>query len=104
MTGYSIAISEPAENDLRDIVRYISTQFNAPMTALKMLDLVVAAINSLENMPRRCPLVPDERLARMGYRKMIIKNYIVFFTIDESSKVVDVERIIHTRCDRFKII
>ena len=104
MAGYSIDISEPAENDLRDIVRYISAQFNAPMTALKMMDLIVAAINSLENMPRRCPLVSDERLAGMGYRKLIIKNHIVFFTIDESSKVVDVERILHARRDWLRII
>jgi plasmid stabilization system protein ParE len=50
-------------------------------------------------MPQKCPPVTDERLAVMGYRKLLVKNYIVFFTIDEQSKIVDVERILYARRD-----
>jgi toxin ParE1/3/4 len=50
---------------------------------------------------RRCPIGPpavaDERLAAIGYRKLIVKNYIIFFSIDEKAKVVDVERILYGR-------
>jgi len=99
MAEYRVDGSEPSENDLRDIVRYISAQLDAPMTALNMMDVIEAAISSLEDMPQRCPLVADERLAAMGYRKLIVKNYFVFFTIDEQNKVVDIERILHARRD-----
>ena len=104
MAEYSVEGSEPAENDLRDIVRYISSQLDAPMTALKMMDIIEAAVNSLEDMPQRCPLVADKRLAAMGYRKLIVKNYFVFFTVDEQNKVVDIERILHTRRDWQRIL
>ena len=40
MANYRVDVSEPAEKDLRDIVRYISAQLSAPMTALKMMDKV----------------------------------------------------------------
>lgn len=40
MANYRVDVSEPAEKDLRDIVRYISAQLSAPMTALKMMDNV----------------------------------------------------------------
>lgn len=104
MINYKIEVSEPAENDLRDIVRYIFAQLSAPMTAMKMMDTIEQAIASLANMPQKCPLVRDERLAAMGYRKLIIKNYVVFFTIDEKAKVVDVERILYARRDWLRIL
>jgi toxin ParE1/3/4 len=53
------------------------------MTAPKMMDIIEEAITSLAVMPQKCPPVTDERLAMTGYRKLLVKNYIVFFTIDE---------------------
>jgi plasmid stabilization system protein ParE len=97
MTKYRIDISEPAENDLRDIIRYIFAQLSAPVTAQKMMDIVEEAIANLAVMPQKCPPVTDKRLARIGYRKLIVKNYIIFFTVNEEIKVVDVERILFAR-------
>ena len=97
MANYRIDVSEPAEKDLHDIVRYISAQLSAPITALKMMDIVEEAIMGLAVMPQKCPFVTDERLAMMGYRKLLVKNYIIFFTIDEKSGVVNVERILYAR-------
>ncbi|MCW3491705.1 type II toxin-antitoxin system RelE/ParE family toxin [Dethiobacter alkaliphilus] len=99
MAKYRVDISETAENDLRDIVRYISAQLSAPMTAIKMMDTMNEAIAGLALMPQKCSFVTDERLAMLRYRKLPVKNYIVFFTINEKSKVVDVERILYTRRD-----
>ncbi|MBS3900543.1 MAG: type II toxin-antitoxin system RelE/ParE family toxin [Dethiobacter sp.] len=104
MARYRIDISEPAEYDLRDIVRYISAQLFAPMTAIKMMDTMNEAIAGLALMPQKCTFVTDERLAMLGYRKLPVKNYIVFFTINEKLKVVDVERILYARRDWQRIL
>lgn len=104
MAKYKVNVSEPAENDLRDIVRYISAQLAAPITATKMMDAIEEAIGSLTDMPQKCPPVTDERLASMGYRKLVVKNYIAFFTINEHSKVVNVERILYGRRDWLRIL
>ena len=99
MGNYRIDISDVAEGDLLDILSYISSQFSAPLTALSMLDLIESAIDGLSNMLQRYALAADEMLSVMGYRKLIVKNYIVFFTIDEQVKVVDVVRILYARRD-----
>ncbi len=104
MNRYRIDISEPAENDLRDMVRYIAAQLSVPLTALKMMDLVEEAIMGLAIMPQKCSPVNDERLAVMGYRKLQVKNYVVFFTINERAKVVDIERILYVRRDWRQIL
>jgi len=104
MSKYRVDVSEPAENDLRDIVRYIVAQLSAPVSALHMLELLEETMAGLSDMPQRCPLVADERLSQMGYRKLNVKNYIVFFSVDEKNKVVDVERILYGRRDWLRIL
>ena len=97
MPDYRVDISEPAEEDLRDIVRYISSQLDAPITAMNMLETIENALAKLSEMPERCPKVRDERLAAIGYRRLEIKNYTAFFTVNKKDKVVDVERILYAR-------
>jgi toxin ParE1/3/4 len=104
MARYRVDVSEPAESDLRNIVHYIAAQLSVPMTATKMMEAIQEAIAGLADMPQKCPPVTDERLASMGYRKLVMKNYIAFFTIDEKSKVVDVERILYARRDWLRIL
>lgn len=104
MAQYRVDVSEPAENDLMDIVRYIVSQLSAPISALHMMELLEEAMAGLADMPQRHPLVVDERLAQMGYRKLPVKNYIVFFSIDEKHKMVDIERILYGRRDWLRII
>jgi len=104
MAKYRVDISEPAESDLRDIVRYIASQLSAPISALNMMELLEEAMTSLSDLPQRCPLVADERLSQLGYRKLNVKKYVVFFSIDEKNKVVDVERILYGRRDWLRIL
>ena len=94
---YRIDISKPAENDLRDILNHISSQFEAPITAFKMLETFEQSMAGLSKLPQRVPKVSDKRLSAMGYRKLIVKNYIIFFSINEKKKIFDIERILYRR-------
>lgn len=104
MAKYRVDISEPAESDLDDVIRYISSQLSVPLTALHLMELLEEAMESLSDMPQRYPFIEDEHLAHMGYRKLPVKNYIVFFSIDEKNKVVDIERILYGRRDWLRFL
>lgn len=104
MATYRVDLSEPAENDLVDIVKYIASQLSAPLSALNMMDLLDEAMTGLSDLSQICPVVRDERLSQMGYRKLIVKNYVVFFSIDEKNKVVNIERILYVRRDWLRIL
>jgi len=99
MASYQIDVSEPAENDLKEIIRYIASQLSAPLSAINLMDLFATAIDGLSDMPQRYPLISDERLLQMGFRMLVVKNYVVFFSIDEKNKVVEVVRILYGRRD-----
>ena len=104
MKKYSVFISEPAEFDLQSILLYIAKQLLSPNSAISTIESIEKAFDSLILTPRLCPVVNDERLAALGYRKLIIKNYIAFFTIDESERVVNIERVLYARRDWMQIL
>ena len=99
MDIYEVSMTEPAEDDLRDIAKYISAQLNAPTTALNTIQTIKTAIAKLETMALAYPLVRDDRLAALGYRLLSVKNYIVFYIANEKDKEVDVDRILYGRRD-----
>ena len=104
MAVYNVHQTDSSEHDLLDILKYIYNELHEPTTALRLADTFEASIESLSNMPHRCPLVDDKRLAAMGYRALHIKNYIAFFTIDEITETVMVERILYARRDWLSIL
>lgn len=104
MDEYRVYISQPAEEDMRDMVSYISTELSAPITALKIIEIIEEALKKLSAMPNIHAKVRDDRLSAMGYRMFVINNYIAFFTINEKEKVVDIERILYGRRDWMRVL
>ena len=99
MNKYTVFLSEPAEQDISDIVFYISTQLLAPETADDMLDTFYNAMSSLVTMPKRHPLVDDVILANLGYRILPVKNYLVFYSVNDDCQEVNIERILYGKRD-----
>jgi toxin ParE1/3/4 len=104
MVNYKVDVSTPAESDLNDIVRYISAQLTSPVSAYHLMEIFEEAMMSLSDLPQRFPLIEDELLSLLGYRKISVKNYVVFFCVDEINKVVNVERILYGRRDWFRFL
>ena len=93
MERYNIIINPEAENDLDEIVDYLATL--SEQTALQYYDLIIEKIKSLSTMPERCSQVKDVGIRLRGYRKLLVKNYIVFFVVN--GKTVEIRRILYAR-------
>ncbi|MBQ9003965.1 MAG: hypothetical protein IJ087_19140 [Eggerthellaceae bacterium] len=61
-------------------------------------------IGSLETLPSAHAVVRDELLALAGYRWSAVGSYMAFFTIDEESSSVNVERVLHGRMNWREIV
>ena len=101
---YLIKITEPAERDLLNAVKYIAIKLKNRIAADRLLDDVDKAIYSLEEMPSRHALVSDETLASVGIRFFSVHNYLVFYTIREEPKTVVIKRILYSRRDWITIL
>ena len=104
MTKYEVLVSEQAQRDLKDIANYLSSNLLEPNVAKNILSEIDKAILSLEEMPYRYCLVADNLLKKVGIRKLIVKNYIVFFKVYETKKTVGIVRIMYGRRNWQKMI
>ena len=96
---YFLNITDVAEEDILSAINYIANVLKAPMAANNLLDEIEKYEETLEKRPYIYPFVPDEYLARKKLKFVIIKNYIMFYTIDEEEKMVNVIRFLYGRRD-----
>ena len=96
---YFLNITKVAEDDIISAVNYISDVLKAPMAANNLLDEIEKKEKILENMPNIYPFVSDDYLARNGIKFVMVKNYSLFYTINEDKKVVNVIRFLYGRRD-----
>jgi len=97
--NYSVNITDIAEEDIISTVRYISNELKNPIAANKLLDDIEKHEDILAETPGIYPFVHDEYLAGKGLKYVIIKNFLLFFTIDEDNKIVNVIRFLYGRRD-----
>jgi plasmid stabilization system protein ParE len=97
--AYKIRKSRRAKSDIIEIGKYIAVEFSAPESASKLLDEIEVNISNLKDMPKMFPLVRDEELAKQGYRSMSAKNYLIFYTVDEETKTVNIVSAMYNRRD-----
>ena len=101
---YSVKITTQAEEQLQAIVKYIASELKAPKAALRLLDEVESVISSLSQFPRRVALTEEEPWRSLGIHKMPVKNFLVYFWIDEENARVQVTAVIYGMRDQIKLL
>ena len=101
---YFLNITEVAEEDILSAIKYIAYVLKAPMAANRLLDDIEKQEKTLENTPNIYPFVPDKYLAKNGIKFALIKNYILFYVVNEDEKTVNVIRFLYGRRDWKNII
>jgi toxin ParE1/3/4 len=88
---YRVKITRTAESDIREILQYIASDNET--AAKKWLAEIERQIDSLEQFPLRCPVIPESQDLGKEYRHIIYGVYRTIFRID-GFKVV-IMRVIH---------
>ncbi len=95
MAKYKIKFSKDARNDYFNIIRYIKYKLFEPDIANNYAKMIKEEINKLEYTPQSFAIIPNDTIKYNNIRKLIIKNYIVFYRVNESDKMVNIERILY---------
>jgi len=93
--SYTLEYAPSAYTDLDEILNYISTELQAPETAMGQIERIEKAILTLRAFPYRIPPAKDATIARKGYRMLVVDNYAVFFIVDEDKRIVSIRRVIY---------
>lgn len=94
---YNVEILPVARKDMLETVSYISIQLANPKAASDLSDELTKKINSLARHPYINPPYIPIRPLKHDYRKLIVKNYIVFYWVDEETETVTVARVIYCK-------
>ena len=74
------------------------------MAAADFADAVYNCYDNLEMNPFMYEQCRDAKLKKEGYRRAVIKNYVLVFKVDEEAKTVIVHRFFYGRQDYVNLI
>lgn len=102
MKTYTVRITRQARDHLKEIKKYITEELLAPDAAAHIIAVLKKEIKSLERMPDRIKLTEEEPWYSEGIHRMRVKNYYIYFWIDEDNSKVQVTSVIYVARDQIK--
>ena len=99
MKKYIVEISETAEQDLENIISYLKYSLAGDIIADKYKMLFKQELKDLENIAGSMPVLSEDLTGHKNIRKVNVRNYIIFYTVDEVKSKALVLRIGHAFMD-----
>ena len=100
--SYKVVILPEAQEDIRKIVHYIARSLSAPQAAVNLSKAFQREIRSLSRMPKRFAVIDAPPWKEAGIRRFTVKNYYVYYLIDEEQMTVKIISVIYTGRDQEK--
>jgi plasmid stabilization system protein ParE len=92
---YRVRITDAALADARDYVRFIRDVKKEPAAAERWYRGLLEAVFSLEQLPARCPPIPEANEFPIELRHLIYHSHRITFSSGPAGTTVDVLRIYH---------
>ena len=96
---YKLEFLPIAKNDMLEIVKYIADELKNPVAAENLADEFISSARRICEFPYSNNVYMPIKTLEYEYRRIIVKNYLMFYTVDESSKTVTIMRVIYSRRD-----
>lgn len=87
---YIVKITSQAEEQIQEIIHYITYDLKAPDAAFHLLVALEDSFTSLAHFPQRVALIDEEPWRTRGIHRLPVKNFLVYFWINEGNM-----RVIH---------
>lgn len=94
---YKLEFLPIAKNDMLEIVKYISDDLKNPQAASKLADEFIEVAESVCQFPYANNVYMPIKPLDLEYRRIIVKNYLMFYTVDENAKTVTIMRVVYAR-------
>lgn len=88
---YTVRLLSTAEQDFNEIIDYIVLENTS--AAVSIADKIESNLQFLENNPQPGRIPDDQELLRLGYRYLIVLDYLIFYKIEDTTIIV--YRILH---------
>ena len=101
---YTVKLTPHAIAEISETIAYISRVLLVPDTARAWADHLQSEISGLDTLPERYPQVEREPWHRLGIRKMPVKNFIVYYYVDQENKTVWITATVYAKRDQLNAL
>ena len=101
---FKVHYTDKSEEDLDEILNYISVDLSNPIAAMSFLDEFEKTIDRARLFPESGSPVNNPYVKTEGLRKLYVKNYTVFYFPDMINESIVILRIIYSHRDIASII
>ena len=101
---YSYVLTETAEADVDEAFDYIANELVNPDAASAFADELEEKLEEICKTPKAGRPVHNPYLKRNDIRRVLVKNYIAYYLVDEEEENIVVLRVVYNRRDQDKIL
>ena len=95
--GYEIIISENCLEEIEEIFSYIEKDLKAEQAASRLREKIIENIRDLKNSPKIYAKIDRTDRAGRDYRRIVVNNYTIIYTIIEENKTILISHIYYGR-------
>lgn len=95
---YKLVFSPEFVVDIEEAFMYISSVLDSKNAAKELMKKIDSSVTMLKDTPYIFPRCNDP-LSMLNYRKIVIKNYVIIYTVNECKKEVYLLRCFYGRRD-----
>lgn len=99
---YEVRVTRQAMEQMKEIKTYISEELFVPETAERLLEEIKKKMISLAVLPKRHALVDEEPWKGENVRKIIVKNFLIYYWVDDEKCKVHVIAVIYNKRDQIR--
>jgi len=86
-----------AQRDMVEAVRYISENLQNTTAANQLAEELIEAGEGILDFPYANPVYIPTRPLKYEYRKILVRNYLIFYRVDEEKRLVTIVRVIYAK-------
>lgn len=101
---YKIEYLPVARQDMIEIVRYISQEFQNPTAADQLATELIKAGDGIPSFPYTNSAYTPIRPLKHEYRKLLVENYFMLYWVDEAEQLVTVARVVYAKRDYERLL
>jgi plasmid stabilization system protein ParE len=101
---YTLFFSKVIHEDIDSSYAYIKETLESPHAAENLIKDIVEKLDYIKKTPYTRSLVHDNYLASLGIRSIKIKNYVLYYNVEEEKKSINVIRFFYNKRDWIKLL
>lgn len=102
--SYQVVLTDTAVQDLRDIAFWIADRSKDRELAKRFVLALRKECGRLEDFPNAGAIPRDRVLKSAGYRFLVYKDYLIFYTVDEEKRCVYVMAVFNAKKDYMRVM